>query len=199
MKAPNYLIIPEIVLSIGGFNSNTIFKQFLPGLMLLTMPRKAFPSRQLRPKSFTSMPKRLVTCWRHHWRRAFLAPSFHFSWRPPAPLKAPPGVLLRSSSDSPEVPIRPIAGEPKRWPSLARTRVFSSICQIMLITILSLNRCYFNMYWNDAKHQTNKITNNYLYCVEVGRYGIYVLQYIVCIRSKPIPRINGLRWHEILF
>ena len=96
---------------------------FLPGLMLLTIPRKAFPSLQLRPKSLTSMPNLSVTCALHHWRRAFLAPTFHLSCLPPE------GVLLRSSSDSPEAapPARPTMGEPKRWPSLARMRVFSSI------------------------------------------------------------------------
>ncbi len=52
-----------------------------------------------------------------------MAPTFHLSCLPPE------GVLLRSSSDSPEAapPARPTMGEPKRWPSLARMRVFSSI------------------------------------------------------------------------
>ena len=34
----------------------------MPGLMLLTMARKALPSRQLRPKSLTAIPNDLVTC-----------------------------------------------------------------------------------------------------------------------------------------
>ena len=38
------------------------FRDSIPGLMLLTMPMKAFPSRQLLPKSRTSMPNLSVTC-----------------------------------------------------------------------------------------------------------------------------------------
>ena len=89
---------------------------YSPGLMLLTMPRNAFPSRQLLPKSSTSMPNLLVTCCLHHWSKAFLAPNFHLSCTEPGLWDL--GVPRPSS---------PTIGEPKRCPSLAKTRVFSSI------------------------------------------------------------------------
>ena len=47
--------------------------------------------------------------------------TFHFSCTLPLPLLLP-GVILPPSSEA-----RPTAGEPKRCPSLARMRVFSSI------------------------------------------------------------------------
>ena len=53
---------------------------YLPGLMLLTTARKAFPSLQLGPKSLTCTPSCLETWACTHWSKAFLAPTFHFSW-----------------------------------------------------------------------------------------------------------------------
>ena len=54
--------------------------RFPPGRMLFTTARKAFPSLQLGPKSLTWTPSCLETWAWTHWSRAFLAPTFHFSW-----------------------------------------------------------------------------------------------------------------------
>ena len=56
------------------------FFPFLPGLMLFTTARNAFPSLQLGPKSLTWTPSCLETWAWTHCNKAFLAPTFHFSW-----------------------------------------------------------------------------------------------------------------------